>query len=79
MLPYTKASYCIEGGRSTVVSKAGRRNWGGGGVWKRGFLGFFLVPNVFPSDSQMVPQVPKLFLKIFPIAPQISPIWFAQS
>jgi hypothetical protein len=77
VLPYTNASYCIEGGRSIVVSKAGRRNMGG--VWKRDFLGFFLVPNVFPSDSQRVPQVPKLFFKLFPIAPPISPIWFAQS
>jgi hypothetical protein len=61
MLPYTKASYCIEGGRSTVVSKAGRRNWGGG--VEEGFFGFFpcsqCVPIRFPNGSsspQVVPQ-----------------------
>jgi hypothetical protein len=43
------------------------------------FLFFPLFPNVFPSCSHGVPQVPKLFPKTFPIAPQLYPIWFAQS
>jgi hypothetical protein len=42
-------------------------------------LFFFLVPNVFSSCSLEVPQVPNLFPKEFPIAPQFYPIWFAQS
>ncbi len=33
------------------------------------------VPTRIPKGS----QVPKLFPKMFPIAPQIYPIWFAQS
>jgi hypothetical protein len=55
MLPYTKASYCVIGGRSIVVSKAGRRNGG------RGFgRGIFLVFSLFPMCSH---QIPKGFLK----------------
>jgi hypothetical protein len=45
--------------RGTVFSFQG---WGRG----RNFLFFFM----FPSDSQRVPQVPKLFPKTFPTAPQ---------
>jgi hypothetical protein len=48
----------------------------GGG---RLFLFVLLFPNVFPSCSHEVPQVPKLFPKTFPIAPQLYPIWFAPS
>ncbi len=52
---------------------------------------FSLIPDVFPNMflikfskcSQMrsleVHQVPKLFPKVFPKAPQFYPIWFAQS
>lgn len=38
----------------------------------------FWFPNVFPSGSQSIPQVPKLFLKMFPIPTQFYPIWFGQ-
>jgi hypothetical protein len=53
-----------------------------GGVFL--FLFFFLVPIVFSTYShQYVPlkflKFLKLFLKVFPIAPQFYPIWFAQS
>jgi hypothetical protein len=41
------------------------------GGWR--FYVFFLL---FSSCSQRLPQVPKLFLKTFPIAPQFYPIWF---
>lgn len=37
------------------------------------------VPKGLLLCSQKVPQVPKLFLKTFPIAPSIYPIWFAPS
>jgi hypothetical protein len=37
------------------------------GMGEGGILLFF---SMFPSDSQKVPQVPKLFPKTFPIAPQ---------
>ncbi len=43
------------------------------------FLFFPLFPNVFSSCSHRVPQVLKLFPKTFPIAPQLYPLWFAQS
>jgi hypothetical protein len=60
--------------------------WGGGNY----FLSF---PSLLPMCSQHVlimfpwgspsshevPQVPKLFPRAFPIAPQFYPIWFAQS
>jgi len=50
---------------------------GGGGEF---FFFFFLcsqcLPNMFPSSSLEVPQVPKFFPKAFPIAPQFYPIWF---
>jgi hypothetical protein len=42
-------------------------------------LVFPLVPNVFPSCSQKIPQIPKLFPKTFTMSPQNYPIWFAQS
>jgi len=49
----------------------------GGGRGKGSFV--FLCAQCVPiSSSQRVNQVPKLFLKTFPIAPQIYPIWFAQ-
>jgi hypothetical protein len=48
---------------------------GGGGY----FLFFPLFPNVFSSCSHGVLHIPKLFPKTFPIAPQLYPIWFAQS
>jgi hypothetical protein len=50
-----------------------------GGVGGDIFLFFFPVPNVFSSCSHRVPQVLKLFSKMFAIAPQFYPIWFAQS
>jgi hypothetical protein len=37
------------------------------------------LPNMISSCSFEVPQVPKLFRKVFPITPQFYPIWFAQS
>jgi hypothetical protein len=43
------------------------------------FVLFFVCSQWFSSCSLEVPQVPELFLKTFPIAPQIYPIWFAQS
>jgi len=43
------------------------------------FLFFPLFPNVFSSCSHGVPKVLKLFPTTFPIAPQLYPIWFAQS
>jgi hypothetical protein len=43
------------------------------------FLVSFYIPNVLPSCSHVIPQVPKLFLNMFPIAPQVYDIWFAQS
>ncbi len=56
---------------------------------KQGFFVFALFPNVFPSCSHWVlkfskgSQVSKVFsnafLKMFPIAPEFYPIWFAQS
>jgi hypothetical protein len=49
--------------RGTVFSFQG---WGGGGGVGRNFLFF----SMFPSDSLKVPQVPKLFPKTFPTAPQ---------
>jgi hypothetical protein len=55
ILPYTKASYCIEGGRSILVSKAGRRNDGGVGAEGCGG-GIFWVFSMFPICSQRVPQ-----------------------
>jgi len=46
-------------------------------------FGFFpcsqCVLNLLFSGSQRVPQVPKLFLQTFPIAPQFHLLWFAQS
>jgi hypothetical protein len=48
----------------------------------RGSVVIFLVfhiPNVLPSCSHGIPQVPKLFLNMFPIPPQVYHIWFAQS
>jgi hypothetical protein len=43
------------------------------------FFVFFLVPNVFLSCSNGVSHVLILFFKMFPIEPQIDPIWFAQN
>jgi hypothetical protein len=48
----------------------------GGG--REDFFVFFLVLNVFLSCSNGVSHVLILFLKMFPIEPQIYPIWFAQ-
>jgi hypothetical protein len=56
--------------RGPVFFSSGR----GGRPRGKGF--FSLVPNVFSSCSH---GVPKFFSKTFPIAPQIYPIWFAQS
>jgi hypothetical protein len=45
------------------------------GGWGQGVFVFFpLVPNVFPSSS----QVPKVFLKMLLITPRFYPIWFVQ-
>jgi hypothetical protein len=52
---------------------------GGGGGRGRGGFFFPLVPNVFSSGAQRVPQVLELFLMTFPIAPHVYPICFAQS
>jgi hypothetical protein len=53
------------------------------GVWKGEFFKFgwvfSLILNMFPAGSLEVPQVPKLFPKAFPIAPQFYLKWFAQS
>jgi hypothetical protein len=38
--------------------------------------GFSMCFHHVPME---VPQVPKVFLKLFPIAPPFYPIWFAQS
>jgi len=55
-------------------------SWGWGGLRRSFFFGFFpLDLNVFQSSSLEVPQVLKLFLKAFSIAPQFYLIWFAQS
>jgi hypothetical protein len=37
------------------------------------FLGIFLVPNVFNSSFQSAPQVPYVFLDMFPIATHFVP------
>jgi hypothetical protein len=55
-----------------------------GGVVGVFFLCVFLpcsqcVPNMFSACSLEVRQVPTLLPKVFPIAPQFYPIWFAQS
>jgi hypothetical protein len=41
--------------------------------------GYFCFFPCSQMCSHGVPQVPKLFPKTFPIAPQLYPIWFAQS
>jgi hypothetical protein len=53
----------------------GRGVWGWGGE----DFSFPLVPSVFSSGAQKVPQVRKLFPMTFPIAPHVYPICFAQS
>jgi hypothetical protein len=45
----------------------------GGVEWRELFL------SLFSSCSHQIAQVPNLFPKAFPIAPQYYPIWFAQS
>ncbi len=40
------------------------------------FMFFFYGSHHVPWGSQKLPQVPRLFLKTFPIAPQFYPIWF---
>jgi hypothetical protein len=47
--------------------------WGGGDA--AGFL-VLSVPNVFASSSQDVPQVSKVFLKMFPKSPKFFPPMF---
>jgi hypothetical protein len=37
------------------------------------------VPMELLSTPQKLPQLPKVFLITFPIAPHFYPIWFAQS
>jgi hypothetical protein len=53
--------------------------WGGVGWVEIFYFGFGPVPYVFSSCSQKVPQVLKLFSKMFAITPQFYPICFAQS
>ncbi len=54
--------------------------FGGGIRWgSYSLFSFFCVPNLFPTCSIDIPQVPMLFYKAFPIAPQSHLIWFAQT
>jgi len=63
------------------VWRLGKHSWGvhfffcWGGMGK-GIFVFSIVLNVFSSCSH---GVSKRFPKMFPIAPQIYPLWFAQS
>jgi hypothetical protein len=50
-----------------------------GREWKRGIFVFCLVTNVFSSCSPRELEVLKLFPNMFPIAPQIYPLWLAPS
>jgi hypothetical protein len=59
-------------GNFKVTNKEGGGGGGRGGCSQ-------CITITFPWGCQRVPQVPKLFLKTFLIAPHIYPIWFAQS
>jgi hypothetical protein len=56
------------------------QNMGGGGGAEGRIMDLFwflvLVLKVFLWGFQIIPQVPNLFIKTFPIALQIYPIWF---
>jgi hypothetical protein len=52
---------------------------GGWGEFLKNSSLFSMCSNMFSSCSLEVPQVLKLFLKVFPIASQFYSIWFAQS
>lgn len=59
--------------------------WKGGvGRWGKGSFPFFTMCSHHVLirlllSSQRIPQVPKLFPKMFPIAPLFDLLWFAQS